>query len=57
MFKCLCGAEYEVVPDEEVEGLPPSFIARQFHCPRCGGLDWLEPWELGLEDGWPEDDE
>lgn len=53
-FKCLCGAEYRLIPDEETDGLPPSFTARQFYCVNCGGLDWLECYDLGYDE-WPED--
>jgi hypothetical protein len=52
-FKCLCGNEYTLVPDEETVGMPPSFTARQFHCKICGAYDWLEAYDLELED-WPE---
>lgn len=50
-FKCLCGANYSPVPDEEAQGTPKSFVAKQFKCETCGALDWLEPYDLGA-DSW-----
>ena len=55
-FKCLCGGDYHRVPDEEVDEMPPAFIARRYHCNDCNGDDWVLPEDLGLDD-WPDDSE
>ncbi len=52
-YKCPCGNPYTPLPDEEATDLPPTMSARLFHCPVCGGLDWCEAEDFGLED-WPE---
>lgn len=55
-YKCPCGNPYTPLPDEEATDLPPTMTARLFHCPTCGGLDWCEAEDFGLED-WPESTE
>ena len=44
---CLCGTPYKLIPDEEITGIPPSYMARQFYCESCGVYEWLEPYDLG----------
>lgn len=46
-IKCLCGSSYTLVPDDEITGVPPSYMARQYYCPACNLYEWLEPYDFG----------
>lgn len=52
-LKCRCGGTYTRIPDEEVDDLPPSSTAYKFYCAACDCAEWVEPWDLGLDE-WPE---
>ena len=53
MLKCLnCNREAILVPDEDVDEMPPTMTARQMLCDKCG-KEWVEPEYFNL-DGWYE---